>query len=103
MSTYPDSPYAPKSQFKKALAFEKMGQLDVACEEYVKLSYRYPDNELVAETIARLGQYFMTKGKEWQDKANAETDLVKKEKAHIQMIDMFKSAAQVFALSLIHI
>jgi len=97
VSSYSTSPYAPKSQFKKALAFEKLGQLDQACEEYVKLSYRYPDNELVAETIARLGQYFMTKGKEWQDKANTETDLVKKEKAHIQMIDMFKSAAQVFA------
>jgi len=96
VSTYSASPYAPKSQFKKALAFEKLGQLDQACEEYVKLSYRYPDNELVAETIARLGQYFMTKGKEWQDKSNAETDIVKKEKSRLQMIDMFKSAAQVF-------
>lgn len=96
VSTYADSPYAPKSQFKKALAFEKLGQLDVACEEYVKLSYRYPDNELVAETIARLGQYFMTKGKEWQDKANAETDAVQKERARRQALDTFKSAAQVF-------
>jgi TolA-binding protein len=97
VSSYSGSPYAPKSQFKKALAFEKLGQLDQACEEYVKLSYRYPDNELVAETIARLGQYFMTKGKEWQDKVNAETEIVKKEKARLQMIDMFKAAAQVFA------
>jgi outer membrane protein assembly factor BamD (BamD/ComL family) len=96
VSSYPASPYAPKSQFKKALAFEKLGQLDQACEEYVKLSYRYPENELVAETIARLGQYFMAKGKEWQDKANAETDIVKKERARMQMIDMFKTSAQVF-------
>jgi TolA-binding protein len=96
VSSYSSSPYAPKSQFKKALAFDKLGQLDQACEEYVKLSYRYPDNELVAETIARLGQYFMTKGKEFQNNASAETDIVKKEKARLQMLDMFKSAARVF-------
>ncbi len=97
VSNYSSSPYAPKSQFKKALAFEKLGELEQACEEYVKLSYRYPDNELVAETIARLGQYFMVRGKECQDKTNAETDIVKKEKARRQMLDMFKTAAQVFS------
>jgi len=96
VSNYSTSPYAPKSQFKKALALDKLGQLDQACEEYVKLSYRYPDNELVAETIARLGQYFMSKGKEWQDKISTETDVVKKEKARLQMLDMYKSAARVF-------
>ncbi len=96
VSSYPTSPYAPKSQFKKALAFDKLGQLDQACEEYVKLSYRYPDNELVAETIARLGQYFMTKGKEMQGVSSSETDPVKKEKARLQMLEMYKSAARVF-------
>jgi TolA-binding protein len=96
VSTYPMSPYAPKSQFKKALAFDKLGQLDQACEEYVKLSYRYPENELVAETIARLGQYFMTKGKEMQAQVGAETDVVKKEKARLQMLEMYKSSARVF-------
>ncbi len=96
VSSYPTSPYAPKSQFKKALAFDKLGQLDQACEEYVKLSYRYPENELVAETIARLGQYFMTKGKEMQAQANAETDVVKKEKARLQMLEMYKASARVF-------
>jgi len=96
VATYPDSPYAPKSQFKKALIFEKTGQMDQACEEYVKLSYRYPDNELVAETIARLGQYFLTKGKELQDKALAESSAVEKEKGNLQAREMFKTAAQVF-------
>ncbi|MCG3148814.1 MAG: Outer membrane protein assembly factor BamD [Verrucomicrobiae bacterium] len=97
VATYPDSAYAPKAQFKKALIFEKTGQVDQACEEYVKLSYRYPDNELVAETIARLGQYFLTKGREIQDKAAAEASVVEKEKALMQARDMFKTAAQVFS------
>ncbi len=96
VANYPDSPYAPKAQYKKALVFEKMGLIDQACEEYVKLSYRYPDNELVAETIARLGQYFLTKGKEIQAEAAAKADPVEREKAELQARDMYKTAAQVF-------
>jgi len=94
---YPDSEYAPKSQFKKALVFERMGEIDAACEEYVKLSYRYPENELVAETIARLGQYFMTKGKEIEERLGAETDLVQKEKIRMQANEFYRTAAQVFS------
>jgi len=62
VSTYRDSTYAPKAQYKKALTLERMGEIDQACEEYVKLSYRWPENPLIAETIARLGQYFFRKG-----------------------------------------
>jgi outer membrane protein assembly factor BamD (BamD/ComL family) len=96
VSSYPDSEYAPKSQYKKALVLEKLGQIDQACEEYVKLSYRYPDNELVAETIARLGQYFLSKGKEFDDAASNQTDPVEKEKIAIKGREMFTTAAQVF-------
>jgi len=96
VASYPDSPYAPKAQYKKALVFEKTGEIDQACEEYVKLSYRYPDNELVAETIARLGQYFLTKGKGIRKTAGEEADAVEREKAEIQAREMYKTAAQVF-------
>ncbi|NDC63215.1 MAG: hypothetical protein EBZ59_04340, partial [Planctomycetia bacterium] len=96
VSSHPDSEYAPKSQYKKALVLEKLGQIDQACEEYVKLSYRYPDNELVAETIARLGQYFLSKGKEFDERASAQSDPVEREKVAIQGRDMFTTAAQVF-------
>jgi TolA-binding protein len=97
VASHPDSQYAPKSQFKKALVLEKLGQIDQACEEYVKLSYRYPENELVAETIARLGQYFLSKGKEFDAQAKAKTDPVEKEKEAIKGREMFGTAAQVFA------
>jgi len=96
VAAYPDSPYAPKAQYKKALVFEKMGQIDQACEEYVKLSYRYPDNELVAETIARLGQYFLTKGKALRKEAEDVADRVEAEKREMQAADMHRTAAQVF-------
>jgi TolA-binding protein len=94
--TYPDSPYAPKAQFKKGMTLEKLGQIDDACEEYVKLSYKHPDSELVAETIARLGQYFLTKGKGFETQIAGAGNLVQKEKLRLQSVDMFKTAAQVF-------
>lgn len=96
VATYPDSVYAPKAQFKKALTFEMMGEIDQSCEEYVKLSYRYPDNELVAETIARLGNYFFAKGKALNDKAEAAAQPLEKEKIRIESRHMFKTAAEVF-------
>ena len=94
--SYPDSPYAPKAQFKKALMLEKMGEIDQACEEYVKLSYRYPENELVADTIARLGQYFQSKGQDLMKKVDTETEPVAREKLKMQSLEMYKTAGQVF-------
>ena len=97
VARFPDSPYAPRSQFKKALVLEQMGEIDKACEEYVKLSYRYPENELVAETIARLGQYFLTKGKDFETSAAAAADdPVEAEKIRLRSRDMFRTAAEVF-------
>jgi tetratricopeptide (TPR) repeat protein len=91
-----DSEYAPKSQFKKALVYEKMGEIDTACEEYVKLSYRYPNHELVAETISRLGLYFFNKGRIIEKGAGEEADLVEKERRKLQARDFYRTAAQVF-------
>jgi TolA-binding protein len=96
VSSHPESEYAPKSQYKKALVLETLGDIDQACEEYVKLSYRYPDNELVAETIARLGQYFLAKGKQLDEESTAQTDAVEKEKVSIKGREMFTTAAEVF-------
>jgi TolA-binding protein len=96
VASHPESEYAPKSQYKKALVLETLGEIDQACEEYVKLSYRYPDNELVAETIARLGQYFLGKGKKLDEEAAAQPDPVAREKVAIQGREMFTTAAEVF-------
>ncbi len=97
VSAWPDSTYAAKSQYKKAQALEKMGDIDRACEEYVKLSYRYPDHELIADTIASLGQYFHTKGMQMRKAASESEDPVEGEKILIQSSDMFKTAAEVFS------
>ena len=91
-----ESSYAPKSQYKKALTYEKMGLLDQACEEYVKLSYRYPNNELVAETIARLGQYFWKKGKEFKEEGIRLADEVEKYKSFQKSKNMYRTSGEVF-------
>lgn len=97
VSTYKDSPYAAKAQFKKALALEKMGDIDKACDEYVKLSYRWPDNEFVPETIARLGQYFFNQGKTLAEKAEKKETLVDQKIEQAKSREMFKTAAEVFS------
>lgn len=96
VASYGDSEYAPKAQYRKALAYEKMDMLDEACEEYVKLSYRYPDNPLVAETIARLGNYFRTRGLAMLEEAKKQTEPVKAEKIRMQAAEMLKTGGQVF-------
>jgi tetratricopeptide (TPR) repeat protein len=59
---YPDTEFAAKAQFKKALVYEKMGEVDIAVEEYVKLAYKYPDHELIPSVMSRLGAYFQNQG-----------------------------------------
>ena len=58
ISRWPDSEYAVKSQFQKAQCLEKMNQGPQACEEYVKLTYLYPDSPLVADAKIRLGNFY---------------------------------------------
>ena len=96
VAMHPDTTYAPRAQYKYALALEKLGDFDNACEEYVKLSYRWPDNELIAETVARLGQYFYRKGRRLQKLADTKEDPIEKEKVMIKVRDHFTTAAQVF-------
>ena len=63
INSYPDSEYAAASQFKKAICYEKMENFDAACEEYVKLTYVYPESGFVADATLRLGNYYYKKEK----------------------------------------
>ncbi len=69
ISRYPDSEYAPKSYYQKGVCFEKMAALekdanlkqqigDMACEEYVRLTYLYPNNAFAIDAKLRLGNYY---------------------------------------------
>ncbi len=69
ISRYPDSEYAPKSYFQKAVCYEKMSAQekdpqrkqqvgDLACEEFVRLTYLYPTTSLATDAKLRLGNYY---------------------------------------------
>ncbi|MBT3199974.1 MAG: hypothetical protein HN350_08650, partial [Phycisphaerales bacterium] len=101
---YPDAEFAPKAQFKKALIYEKMGELDIAVEEYVKLAYKYPDHELIPMVMSRLGAYFQKQGLAYKTQAE---ELEKKEndthaageaiRLREAAVKEYLNAAQVFA------
>lgn len=69
ISRYPDSEYAPKSYYQKGVCFERMAAQekdtnlkqqigDMACEEYVRLTYLYPNSALATDAKLRLGNYY---------------------------------------------
>lgn len=80
---YPKATFASKAQYKKALVYEKMKQYDIAVEEYVKLAYKYPEDELIPQAMSRIGGFFQTRGlqqkKESDAKVAADDDAVKEE------------------------
>lgn len=58
LSNHPDSDFAPRAQFQRALALERLGDFSAASEEYVKLTYIFPDSPLVGDASIRLATHF---------------------------------------------
>jgi TolA-binding protein len=67
---YPETKFADKAQFKIGLVYDKMGEAEIAVEEYVKLAYKYPDSEHIPEVMARLGRQFQKQGQVFKDQAD---------------------------------
>jgi outer membrane protein assembly factor BamD (BamD/ComL family) len=67
--SYEDTEYAAKSQFKIAVIYERLGEPDIAAQEYVKLAYKYPDSEHLATSMARLGTHFQRKAVQYERQA----------------------------------
>ncbi|MBT3295967.1 MAG: tetratricopeptide repeat protein [Verrucomicrobia bacterium] len=66
---YPETEFANKAQFKIGLVYDKMGEAEIAVEEYVKLAYKYPDSEHIPEVMVRLGRQFQKQGQVFKDEA----------------------------------
>ena len=100
---YPESEFASKAQFKTALTYEKMGEIENSVEEYVKLAYKYPNDELIPVVMSRLGGYFQTKGQAFKEQADALREKEDGEsKAEVLRLDElsfpeFLNAAMVFS------
>ena len=63
LGTWPEGEYAARSQYHKALCLEMLKDYNRASEEYVKMTYLYPESELVGEATIRLATYYYTKEK----------------------------------------
>jgi len=75
VTDYPEASFASKAQYKVAWVYDKMSEMEgmdtmeTAVEEYVKLAYKYPEDELIPKVMARIGQYFVNRGKKFKDEA----------------------------------
>lgn len=67
--TYPDTQHASMAQFKIATIYEKLGEPDIAAQEYVKLAYKYPQSEFLALAMARLGTHFLRRASGYEQQA----------------------------------
>ena len=65
LGTWPESEYAARSQYHKALCLEMLKDYNRASEEYVKMTYLYPESDLVGEATIRLATYYYTKEKRY--------------------------------------
>ena len=65
LGTWPEGEYAARSQYHKALCLEMLQDYDRASEEYVKMTYLYPESDLVGEATIRLATYYYTKEKRY--------------------------------------
>lgn len=97
VANHRDTEYGPKALFKKGMVYEKMGKMDLASAEYVKLSYTYPRHELIADTIARLGGYFFRRAKDKHDQAKETDDELDKAELNVAAREDFVTAGQVFS------
>ncbi len=58
LSTWPDSEFAARAQYHKALCLEMLGDYNSASEEYVKMTYLYPESPLVGDASIRLATFY---------------------------------------------
>ncbi len=61
LGTWPDSEFAPRAQYHKALCLEMLGDYNRSSEEYVKMTYLYPESPLVGDASIRLATYYYVK------------------------------------------
>ncbi len=91
---YPDSLYAAKAQFQIAVIYERLGEPDIAAQEYVKLAYKHPESENLATAMARLGTHFQRRGTELQSRAQPLLEKVDDKDAQFDGQALMKQARQ---------
>ena len=58
LAAWPEGEYAARSQYHKALCLERLGDYSRASEEYVKMTYLFPESPLVGDAAVRLASHY---------------------------------------------
>ncbi len=67
--SYPESLHASRAQYRIANVYEKLGEPDIAAQEYVKLAYKHPDSPDLATSMGKLGSHFLRKAAAYEAQA----------------------------------
>ncbi len=65
LAVWPEGEYGAKAQFHKAFCLEMLGDFRLAGEEYVKMTYIYPESDLVGDATIRLATYYFKNEKRY--------------------------------------
>ncbi len=65
LSIWPDGEYAARAQYHKAFCLEMLGDYPRSSEEYVKMTYLYPESDLVGDATIRLANYYYKQEKRY--------------------------------------
>ena len=66
VAVWPEGEYAARAQYHKALCLEMLEDYRPAAEEYVKMTYLYPESELVGDATIRLATHYYTREKRYE-------------------------------------
>ena len=66
LAASPQGDYAARAQYHKALCLEMLGDFRRAGEEYVKMTYLYPESDLVGDAAVRLATHYYKNEKRYE-------------------------------------
>jgi len=69
LAVWPEGDYAARSQYHKAYCLEMLEDYKLAGEEYVKMTYLYPESPLVGDATIRLATYYYRQEKKYSTAA----------------------------------
>ena len=69
LAVWPEGDYAPRAQYHKAYCLEMLKEYKLAGEEYVKMTYMYPESDLVGDATIRLATYYYKEEKKYETAA----------------------------------
>lgn len=82
LAVWPEGEYAARAQYHKALCLEMLGDYRRASEEYVKMTYLYPESELVGDATIRLATYYYKEAQRYDVSAHIYENFQKRFPTH---------------------